>query len=202
MKVLISMRITAEVSYNETRDSISHDWMEFAKEFNFVPILIPNSAEIVKEYFDLGACGLILTGGESFQNDIKYSARDETEIDLIKSAIKKGLPIFGVCRGLQVLNSFFGGDCVKIPHRSHVGQHNLNIVSGQSIRINSFHEEGITETGLADDLVPFAFSDDGFVEGVRHRTLPIIAVQWHPERAGPSWLFNKQLFEDWKKKCV
>jgi N5-(cytidine 5'-diphosphoramidyl)-L-glutamine hydrolase len=51
-------------------------------------------------------------------------------------------------------------------------------------------------------LQPFGRADNGVIEAVRHSTLPIVAIQWHPERSNPASSLDKQLLEEWKKQCV
>ena len=63
------------------------------------------------------------------------------------------------------------------------------------LNVNSFHNCGITEHQLAHSLKPFAVSPDKVVEGLMHEELPILAIQWHPERDNQSRLFNRQIIK-------
>ena len=130
--------------------------------------------------------------------------RDEYEQALVKAFVAAGKPVFGVCRGLQLINVAFGGtlyqdigtqrpeslvhrDADRYDHNFH--QHAIvpetrlqGLLAGaQSCKINSIHHQGIKQ--LAEGFVVEArCPDDGMIEAIRH-TGPgyIAAVQWHPE---------------------
>ena len=131
-------------------------------------------------------------------------ARDLYEMDLIRAFVAAGKPVFGICRGLQVVNVTYGGTLyqdisTQRPqarlHRD--GQaydrhfHPVQVVAGTRLdsllgaaaseKINSIHHQGIKD--LATDFVVEAFCpEDGTIEAIRHRgNAWIAAVQWHPE---------------------
>lgn len=156
------------------------------------------------------AQGLFLTGGEdvdpSFFGQEKSSFcgrtdpwRDETELRLCELFIQRKKPIFGICRGLQVLNVYFKGTLVQdmphdwgIEHPNH-SIHDVEAVEGSwlyrtfgpAFQTNSYHHQAIDKLG--EGLKITASSVGGRVaEGIEHEQLPILAVQWHPERmVGP-----------------
>lgn len=159
--------------------------------------------------------GLVLHGGAdvwpgSYGEEPLHDAwhgdriRDEYEQALVHAFVKAGKPVFGVCRGLQLINVAFGGTLYQdistqlADSRLHRdGQaydrhfHTLEIVPRtrlsalftgvSSYKINSIHHQGIKQ--LAEGFVAEAHCpDDGVIEAIRH-TGPsyIAAVQWHPE---------------------
>ena len=63
--------------------------------------------------------------------------------------------------------------------------------------VNSFHEHGVEIDQLASSLKSIAVSDDNIIEGLIHPNLPIIAIQWHPERKSPSKQLDHKLFSKW-----
>ena len=111
---------------------------------------------------------------------------------MIKFAIKNKNPLFGVCRGMQIINKFFDGTISTSEKSNHVGKyHNINIINqnffkffkNKNTKVNSFHNNLIYNENLGRDLIPFAtISEDGTVEGFFHKFFPIIGVMWHPER--------------------
>ena len=202
MKTLVSMRIVENATYPERRDALSHDWATFFANHDLLPILVPNALQNPERYFDLAPQGLLLTGGDSLGSRGQLTQRDLTEMSLIKESIARNIPILGVCRGLQILNRYFGGETLALPTKSHVGTHSVCCNDGTHYKVNSFHDEGVTEATLADSLVPFARAEDGVIEAVRHVSLPIIAIQWHPERRNPASALDRQLLEEWKNRCA
>ena len=103
MKIAISLRIQKLVEINEKRDILSHDWIKLFNEYNFEPVLIPNNLKNLESFLDYHAIdGFILSGGDNIGDDHE---RDITEKTILKYAIEHTIPLFGVCRGLQVINN-------------------------------------------------------------------------------------------------
>ena len=119
-------------------------------------------------------------------------ARDAAETALIREFALQGKPILGICRGLQMINVYFGGTLLQdIPgHSAANGIDRLHTVRcapsplrdlyGARHIVNSAHHQAIDRVGSG--LIPMQWSPDGIIEAVCHRSLPIWAVQWHPER--------------------
>jgi putative glutamine amidotransferase len=112
--------------------------------------------------------------------------------------------VVGFCRGHQVINRYFGGEIAPIPknldpkvvHKGKVspyikdtfhemevlpGTRLAGIVKSRRVTINTSHRYHVTELG--EGLVVSARSDDGVIEALEHKTLPIIGFQFHPERS-------------------
>ena len=129
--------------------------------------------------------GLLLPGG----GDI-HGALGTEESRVIGVFADAGRPILGICRGMQALNVWFGGtlhDCVaghQIPHGDMIhpttAEGTLAELLGASPTVNSNHHQAVDCLGRG--LVVCQRASDGTVEGFTHRTLPILGVQWHPER--------------------
>jgi anthranilate synthase len=108
--------------------------------------------------------------------------------DLVRHCAELGLPVFGVCLGLQGIVEAFGGvlDVLDYPMHGkpsfirHTGQ---GIFAGlpERFKVGRYHSLYARRTALPECLEITAESDDGIIMGVRHRTLPIEAVQFHPE---------------------
>ena len=138
--------------------------------------------------------------------------RDRTERALLATALDSGLPVLGVCRGLQLINVHFGGGLVR--DLGPVGQHrnvlhSVEIIASdlsgnhhpEQVVTNSYHGQGVCLSGLAPALKPFAVASGDVVEGLRHPCLPVLAVQWHPERENPASEFDDTLLRDWLSQC-
>ena len=194
----VSMRVQSAVGYYEPRDAISHDWLDQIRAWGGSPLPVPNLEKHVDVWLaDLKPAVLILTGGNDVilrndQPDDRSPVRDATEFASIDWARRHDVPIFATCRGLHVLNQYFGGSVHDISNAgSHVAQDHdvrlrppLSTLAGaDTLTVNSFHNLGIGEDEVGDGLTICAMSQaDGLVEAVVHDSEPIAALQWHPER--------------------
>ena len=101
------MRVVEEVNYSETRDALDQNWHKLMStvlpNVNWLPI--PNNVAYAVDYFQTWELdGLILSGG----NDLgESSVRDQTERSLLQHAIRRNIPVLGVCRGMQLVCDFF-----------------------------------------------------------------------------------------------
>ncbi|MDR1874486.1 MAG: gamma-glutamyl-gamma-aminobutyrate hydrolase family protein [Synergistaceae bacterium] len=129
--------------------------------------------------------------------------RDEMELKLMQMAIARDLPIFGICRGAQLINVAFGGTLHQdikqntekffIAHSlpgpmtrqtivhtvETVAGTRLRSIAGEKIRVNSFHHQAIDRLG--DGLVVSALAPDGCVEAIESKSGRIMGIQWHAE---------------------
>jgi gamma-glutamyl-gamma-aminobutyrate hydrolase PuuD len=171
------MRISTCPETNERRDCIDQRWFNFFHACNLFPILLPNNFTSLQALNKLD--GVVLTGGNSlscFGGDA--SERDKLELKICGIAEKKSLPLLGVCRGMQIIQSYYSIELKKIP--GHVQQrHNLNF-QGKKINVNSYHDYG-SKTSCAP-LETLAASDDAVIKALRHESLPFLGIMWHPER--------------------
>jgi putative glutamine amidotransferase len=155
--------------------------------------------------------GLVLMGGTDV-NPTRYAAnrwaetdepddaRDQVELDLIEAALSKNLPLFAICRGLQVLNVYHGGTLVQ--HLSCASRHDIEgenkalpaheilispgsllgeIADGLRWRVNSRHHQAADRVGHGL-RVTARDAEDGTIEALERPDKPfVLAVQWHPE---------------------
>jgi putative glutamine amidotransferase len=205
-----------------------------------IPMIIPALAEALDQEALLRRLdGLLLTGGVSNIGPHHYGhaseqddcardpQRDATNFGLIPRAIALGLPILGICRGLQELNVALGGSLHqrvqtvpgKMDHRENsavdLGQqygpaHRVSLQRGgvlaalsadPSVVVNSLHGQGIDR--LAAGLRVEALADDGLIEAV---SLPsaaafTLAVQWHPEWYRYNSKFCRTLLAEFGAHC-
>ncbi len=154
------------------------------------------------------ATHLLLPGGgditPAFFGQTDHGSRNvDTELDilqfqLLSRFVEQKKPVLGICKGLQLINVHFGGDITQHidtadSHRwaghdqfHHVYHCDLGRqdffyqLYGNSARVNSAHHQAVNQIGKG--LVPVCRAADSVVEGLVHTSLPILAVQWHPER--------------------
>lgn len=130
--------------------------------------------------------GLFLSNGPGDPAAISYAQ------DTIRSLASSGVPIFGICLGHQLLGLTFGGSTAKMPYGHRGGNHPVKEVETGRVLITSqnhgFAVEGDEHAvkGSTDLEVTHVNLNDGTIEGLRHRDLPVFGVQYHPEAApGP-----------------
>lgn len=185
------------------------------EQIGLAPVLITpaHSPAAIASLLD-ACCGLVLSGGEDVDPS-RYGAkpspalgatlpaRDDMEFSALDCALRLDMPVFGICRGCQVMNVHFGGslyqdiDTERPGHLLHEqlapwGQrtHDASvltdsllhrIVGADLLRINSFHHQAVKELGHGLRVV--ARAEDGLVEAIEHESRSwVLGVQWHPER--------------------
>ena len=193
------------------------------------PVYDPEAiAAMVREYD-----GFIFTGGqdvdpscygEERKPECQESAkiRDDFELLLAKECLRAGKPVFGICRGLQLLNVAAGGTLIQdiasevdtgIAHpqedRTVKYAHSVQTVEGtyfasilgkEPFMVNSFHHQAAKK--IAPGFRAGILSPDGIVEAIESVSSPWIkAVQWHPERMDKDEPFSKALMEDFLSWC-
>ena len=123
LKIGLTMRVVSAIGYDETRDAIATDWSRFLSltipDISWIPL--PNIGHNIIEYVTKwGLNGFIFTGG----NDIgEVKIKDETDLTLLEHCLKNRLPAVGICRGLQLLQTYFGGMLHRCSAHEHVATH-------------------------------------------------------------------------------
>ena len=211
-----AMRFGLTVSFDASTgssDIISHNYVSYLEGLGVEPILVSNAISHPRSYIAaLDVQGMVFTAGNNISprsygegsmpctgiSDI----RDMVERELLRTAVDEDLSVFGVCRGMQFINVFFGGTLDRdIPSKvgetvNHMGHSHVNRVvhpgierwlTASTFTVNSFHDQGVTLDSMSPALEVFAVCEgDGLVEGILHPSRPILGSQWHPEREGSS----------------
>lgn len=156
-------------------------------EFPITVHRVPYNHDFTDEHFD----GVFISNGPG------DPIRCEETIAIIRKAIAKGKPIFGICLGIQLLSLAAGAKTYKLPfgHRGH-NQPCIELAGSKCVITSQNHGYAVDEHSLPEGWeVTFRNLNDGSVAGIAHKTLPYFAVQFHPEATpGPTdteWLFEK-----------
>lgn len=179
--LLISQRIDIYQERQERRDALDQKYVQYFKELGFMSLAVPNTAEIVPNILEkYKPEALVLSGGNDLVKLGGHTPeRDKTEELLLNYALRKKIPLLGICRGAQYIASHIA-EAEFVKDDAHAGKR--HIVSGQIEReVNSFHNFKITALKNQEfDIL--ARAKDNSIEAFRHRSYPILGLMWHPER--------------------
>ena len=209
------MLIGLSVNHKEGTSRIADAYVNAVVKAGGTPILIPLiTDETVLEEIVSRIDGLILSGGgdihSQFFGEELHSAvesydleRDQYEIALVRQAVERQMPVFGICRGSQLINVAFGGNLIQdIPSQvpgstvnhnqeevREIPTHSVQInpesrfhqiVQSDQIMVNSFHHQAVKN--LAPGFEAVASAEDGVIEAIESTEEKVIfGVQWHPE---------------------
>ena len=198
---------------------IPHDYVKSVEDAGGRPLLVPPSDDGIEETLD-ALDGIIFSGGSDLDPEHYgeeahpetfgiHAERDRSELELMRAALERDMPVLGICRGIQVLNVARGGKLHQhlpeiVGHEGHKnnppGQfidHDVTIESetkleqilGERHGVKSHHHQGLDAVG--EGLRVSAHAEDGTIEGIEDPSRRFaLGVLWHPE-AGE----DKKLFE-------
>lgn len=226
MRILVSQRVMRG-PHGDPRDALEHAYVAYFEAHGFTVLPLPNGTRHLDAHLDATIGGVVLTGG----NDISpgrygataptpdaWPARDDTEAQLLRGALARGLPVYGICRGMQFLNVFFGGTLLPDLERQPGGErhrpgasHDVEIsdpltataLGAERFDANSYHGQAVTAETLAPPLRVFAREPHSkVVEGLYHPELPVAGVQFHPERRSTAHPVDERLIEAFRSRAL
>jgi len=198
-KIAITQRLVEVPAYGEIRDCLDLRWSNLLGELSVLPIILPTNYTSIEYINHIGIDGIILSGGNdlsSLANNNLSQKRDEFEKKLIEVAMELEIGIYAVCRGMQVIAEFFGGNFKRV--KGHVVNNHYIIPNAESEyynelsqidKVNSFHNYSIDK--LPEGFICSAKSDDGGLEAMESKNYNIWAQMWHPEREKEFQLADK-----------
>ncbi len=162
-------------------DSFTYNLVQFLGELGAGPVVRRNDQVTVEEIASGGYRGLVISPGPGVPRSAGISLAAIRELG-------GQLPILGVCLGHQAIGEAFGGRIVRAPQPIHgkasqVKHDGRGIFSGipQDLEVGRYHSLVIEPESCPEVLEVSASTADGIIMGVRHRSLPIEGVQFHPE---------------------
>jgi putative glutamine amidotransferase len=230
LKPIIGMPVQRIVRGAVFSQSPEYSWS--VEQAGGVPLLIPLIVDVLPlarlchgfiitgSYADVDPA---LYGAQTPDDNYSDTARDRVDYQLLKYAEETGKPVFGVCRGCQVMNVFRGGTLAQqfsdlvstdIEHNGEpedLEVHRLTLVGGANLQsslnrtelpVNSLHRQVVSR--VAPTLMAAAISEDGLTEAIEDKINPkrYYAVQWHPELlavAGDA--AAQKIFSDFVDEC-
>lgn len=188
-------------------DSLESAYVGCLSSFGFRVIPIPATTPDFDLFVtELAPCAIVLSGGGDVDPQLYggplteglslSTERDRLETSLLQFAVRQRVPVLGICRGMQMINVFFGGALdvtllpaahseqdLLAPHRVLFDNDTLQGQFPGGCEVNSYHRQAVPLDRLGDGLVSFArHAVLPLAEGIRHPRLPIAGIQWHPER--------------------
>ena len=215
-KVRIGVTTSPAVHDDIAVEGVNRSYVDAVVRAGAIPVVLP--VLDARDVDDLlrSVDGILLSGGVDIdpswygaerqpEVEVVDLARDEFELALVRAAADLGIPVLGVCRGMQLLNVAFGGTLIQhLPgadsgdgHRQRTrfaeAIHEVEVLAGSRlaevlgttrIGVNTMHHQAVDRIGSG--LAPVAWSlDDGIIEAIEGvGTSRILGVQWHPELLG------------------
>ena len=220
----------------ETKDSTCRPtYLAAIRHAGGIPVILPLKAETedLKQLVET-LDGFLFTGGpdihpfyfgeETHEKCGNVSPeRDQMELSFLPLVMAAKKPVLGICRGIQILNVYFGGTLTQDIPTQLGGDHSKGVchpvtikkdsilgnLYGESMEVNSYHHQALDKLGEGLQAIAWGESNGHtFTEAVQHETLPIWSVQWHPERmTGPvtnpkECADSLPMFEYFVKQCT
>ena len=222
--------ITMRIETQTDRFYLSRHYSEAVEAAGAAPVhlsLIPDPGYLIPAM--KGLDGILLPGSDSDVDPLRYgqephqalghvqTIKDETDLIVLEQIESRGVPLFAICFGMQILNVARGGTLVQdipsqvpdaIKHEQGTPRdrpsHTIKLLEGSMVSslamngtavVNSHHHQAIENIGR--DLIATAWSSDGLVEALEDARQDrfTLAVQWHPELGWKADSFSQALFQ-------
>ncbi len=227
--------LTMRLELHSRRYYLGRDYCEAVENFGAIPFhigLIPKKEHIREAVANLD--GILLPGSDTDVDPLRFGEephpklkhiifeKEETDLLILEEAEKIGLPILGICFGMQVLNVFRGGSLIQdieaqienpIKHEQGVplerNSHSIKIeeesrlsrliTHAESVQVNSHHHQAVREVGK--NLRATAWAKDGVIECLEDERSDrfVFAVQWHPELSWKTDNLSLNIFKEFVK---
>ena len=166
----------------DNHDSFTWNLVHYLREAGAEVRVERNDALSAEEALSLGAGGILISPGPGRPEDGGIS------LALVEACAAAEVPLLGICLGHQAIGQAFGGAIVRAPRPMHgktsmVDHDGSGVFAGlpSPFSVTRYHSLVVREDDLPECLAVTARAEDGTIQGIRHRTLQIEGVQFHPE---------------------
>ncbi len=163
-------------------DSFTFNLVQFFGDLGADCVVKRNDALSPEEALALNPDAIVLSPGPCTPNEAGIC------LDVVRLAAERAVPLFGVCLGHQAIGQAFGGHVVRAREPVHgktsdVQHDGTDIFAGlpSPFTATRYHSLIVQQSTLPESLVATAWVEDGTIMGLRHASLPIYGVQFHPE---------------------
>ncbi|MDD5686446.1 MAG: glutamine-hydrolyzing carbamoyl-phosphate synthase small subunit [Elusimicrobia bacterium] len=164
---------------------------------NLNPVVVPANTSFEK-ILSLKPKGILLSNGPGDPEGVTYAIETVKKLisDIGHRTSDIGLPLFGICLGHQILGLAMGGKTYKLKFGHHGSNQPIKNLKTSRIEISAENHNFAVDLKTLDDVIPTYMNlNDGTLEGMEHKKLPVFSVQFHPEASpGPhdtGYLFEK-----------
>ena len=190
--ILASQRWVSKTPHGHVTETLDQSWAHFCTALGWSLIPAFTGQDERKLFESLQPHALLLTGGNDLSQvntDPLCAGRDSWEKRLLDEALKRKLPVIGICRGMQFLVASLGGSLVAID--GHAAEKHAIVAAPEVPKdldaqwftrdfVPSFHDWGVSD--LPAGMKALAFDIEGHVEACISECWQALGLLWHPER--------------------
>ena len=181
-------------------DSFVYNLVQYLAQLGAEVVVRRNDEVTVGELDDLAVDGVLISPGPGEPADAGCS------LAMVEAAAERALPLFGVCLGHQAIGEVFGAPVIRAPELLHgktstVLHDGTGVLAGlpSPLTATRYHSLAVAEEALAPEILITGRTSTGIVMAVRHESLPIDGVQFHPESVLTQG--GHQMVATWLRRC-
>lgn len=189
-KIAVTQRLIKNESYDEVREALDIHYCKLISSCGFLPVVLPYEVAFEEYFNEFEIDGVLLTGGNDLSicgiNELS-KRRDDFEKKLLKHCIEYGIPVFGICRGMQLIADYFKSSFKEVDNQVNT-RHTLVVNQDSKYctylnkleSVNSYHNFAVGK--MSDELLISATSENGIIKAIEHKKYRIFGQMWHSER--------------------